>query len=97
MTLPPELSWIIPVLVPFIVGILAGAIVKKAANLLLLGIGLIVILSATGYISVSFEGIFERAMEFLPNLINTGQGFMDVLPYTSVAFLLGLAIGLWKG
>lgn len=60
-------------------------------------IGLVVTLTATGYISLTFRGIYDRAMEFLPRLIETGEGFKDALPYSSAAFLVGLALGLWRG
>jgi hypothetical protein len=36
-------------------------------------------------------------MKFLPRIIGTGSGIIDVLPYSTVTFLIGLALGLWKG
>jgi hypothetical protein len=47
--------------------------------------------------SLTFRDIYGKAMEFLPRLIDLGGGLRDVLPYSSVAFLIGLALGLWKG
>jgi len=36
-------------------------------------------------------------MKFLPTIIEMGGGFKNVLPYASMTFLIGLALGLWKG
>jgi len=60
-------------------------------------VALIIVLIATGALSLSFHDLFDRAMEILPKLYEAGSGWLNVLPYSSVAFLLGLAIGLWKG
>ena len=38
-----------------------------------------------------------RQWKFLPKIIETGTGFTNVLPYSSATFLIGLALGLWKG
>ena len=86
----------VPFILPFVIGLLVGAIVRKAASILLLGVMLVVVLSAAGYISFGLEGVYDSAMDTLPRLIDTGQGFRDALPYTSISFILGLAIGIWK-
>jgi uncharacterized membrane protein (Fun14 family) len=87
----------VPIVASFIIGLLVGAIVKKAFNLMVLLVALIIVLIATGALSLSFHDLFDRAMEILPKLYEAGSGWLNVLPYSSVAFLLGLAIGLWKG
>ena len=96
-TIPSEIAWIVPVVASFIIGLLVGAIVKKAFNLLVLLIALVVVLVATGALSLTFHDLFDKAMEILPKLYEAGSGWLNVLPYSSVTFLLGLAIGLWKG
>jgi len=95
MSIPPEIAWLIPVVLPFIVGLLVGAVIKKALKLLVLVVALVIVLVATGIISVTFSGVFSEAMKFLPQLYNLGHGWLNVLPYSSVAFLIGLALGLW--
>jgi uncharacterized membrane protein (Fun14 family) len=95
MSIPPEIAWLVPVVLPFIVGLLVGAVIKKALKLLILVVALVIILVATGIISVTFSGLFSEAMKFLPELYNAGHGWLNVLPYSSVAFLIGLALGLW--
>lgn len=97
MTIPPEIAWIMPVVAPFILGLLVGAIVKKAFSLVLLVVALVVVLVATGALSLTFQDIYEKAMQFLPRLYDAGSGWINVLPYSSAAFLVGLALGLWKG
>ncbi|MFW5912077.1 MAG: FUN14 domain-containing protein [Candidatus Hadarchaeota archaeon] len=96
-SVPAEIAWLVPMILPFVIGLLAGVIVKKTAKLLFLGIALIAILSFEGYINISLGEIADKAMDQLPRLIDTGEGYKDVLPYKSGAFLVGLALGLWKG
>ncbi len=97
MTIPPELAWIVPIAVPFILGLLIGAIVKKAFSLVILVVALVIVLIATGVVSLSFQDIFDKAMTFLPKIYDTGSSWINILPYSSVGFLIGLALGLWKG
>jgi len=97
MSIPPEIAWIVPVVVPFIIGLLVGAVIKKALTLVVLIIALVIVLVATGVVSLTFQDIWEKAMQFLPRLYETGSGLINVLPYSSAAFLVGLALGLWKG
>ena len=44
-----------------------------------------------------FQDIYEKAMEFLPIIIEMGGGLKNLLPYSSIMFFVGLALGLWKG
>jgi uncharacterized membrane protein (Fun14 family) len=95
MSIPPEIAWIIPVVLPFIIGLLAGAVIKRVLKLLVLVVALVIVLVATGILSVTFSGLFAEAMKFLPKLYDVGHGWLNVLPYSSVAFLVGLALGFW--
>jgi uncharacterized membrane protein (Fun14 family) len=94
MSIPPDIAWLIPVVLPFIIGLLVGVIVKKGFKLLIVVVALIIVLVATGILAVTFTGLFDQAMKFLPKLYDTGHGWLNVLPYSSVAFLIGLALGL---
>ena len=89
MSIPPEIAWIIPIVLPFIIGLLVGAIIKKALKILILVVALIIVLVATGILSVTFSDIFSA----LPKLYDVGIGWLNVLPYSSVAFIIGLALG----
>lgn len=93
--IPPEIAWIIPVVLPFVIGLLVGAVIKKALKLIILVVVLIVVLVATGILSVTFGDLFSQAMKILPKLYDLGLGWLNVLPYSSVSFLAGLALGLW--
>jgi uncharacterized membrane protein (Fun14 family) len=93
MSIPPELAWLIPIVLPFIIGLLVGAIIKKGLKLLVVVVALIIVLVATGIVSLTFAGLYAAAMQFLPKLYDLGHGWLNVLPYSSVAFLIGLALG----
>jgi uncharacterized membrane protein (Fun14 family) len=93
LSIPPEIAWIIPIVLPLIIGLLVGAIIKKGFKLLMLVIVLIVVLIFTGVLSVSFGDIFTEAMKFLPILYDAGAGWLNVLPYSTIAFLIGLVLG----
>lgn len=97
MPIPPAVAWVVPVFVPFIIGLLVGLILKRTVKLLFTVAALVIILVVMGYLSLSFRDLYDRAMEFLPKLVETGEGIKDVLPYSSVTFLVGLALGLWRG
>lgn len=93
MSIPPEIAWLIPVALPFIIGLLVGAVIRKALKLLILVVALIIVLVATGILSITFSGLFAQAMLFLPKLYDVGHGWLNVLPYTSVSFLIGVVLG----
>jgi uncharacterized membrane protein (Fun14 family) len=93
MSIPPEIAWLIPVVLPLIIGLLVGAIVKKGFKLLIAVVALIIVLVAIGILSWTFTGLFDEAMKILPKLYDVGHGWLNVLPYSSVAFLIGLALG----
>ena len=94
MSIPPEVGWIIPIVLPFIIGLLVGAIIKKGFKLLILIAALVVVLILTGVLSVTFSDVFTEVMNTLPMLYNAGAGWLNVLPYSSIMFLIGLVLGL---
>lgn len=97
MEIPPAIASLVLIIVPFIIGLLVGFIIKRTVKLLFAVAALVIVLVATGAVSLTFRDIYDNAMEFLPRLIDLGGGLKDVLPYSSVAFLIGLALGLIKG
>ena len=48
MSIPPEVAWLIPVAMPFIIGLLAGVVIKKGFKLLIAVVALVIVLVATG-------------------------------------------------
>jgi uncharacterized membrane protein (Fun14 family) len=93
LSIPPEIAWIIPVVLPFIMGLLIGAIIKKGFKVLVLVIALIIVLIATGILSLALGDVFSEAMKFLPKLYDVGAGWLNVLPYSTITFVIGLVLG----
>ena len=97
MVTPPEVAWIVPVIIPALIGLLVGVIVKRSIKLMFALAALVVLLVLMGVVSLTVQDVFDQAMKFLPRILGTGSGLLDVLPYSSITFLLGLGLGLWKG
>jgi len=97
MSIPPEIAWIVPVVLPFIIGLLVGVLLKKGLKLLMVLAALIIVLVVTGILSVSFSDLFNQAMKILPQLYNSGAGWLNVLPYSSITFIIGLVLGFVFG
>ncbi len=97
VVIPAELAWLIPTVLPFVLGLLVGMIIKRTLKLLIVIIALIIVLVAIGAISLTFQDVYSKALEILPKVIQTGRSELDVLPYSSLGFLIGLGLGLWKG
>jgi uncharacterized membrane protein (Fun14 family) len=93
MSIPPEIAWLIPIILPLIIGLLVGAVIKKGLKLLIFVVALVIVLVVTGILSVTFSGLYAQAMQFLPKLYDVGHGWLNVLPYSSVTFLVGLVLG----
>src|SRR5512139_3188767 len=97
MSIPNEFALLIPLVLPFIIGLLVGIVVKHGLKLLIAIAALVIVLVATGYLNITFQDTLSKALQLLPKLINTGQWVLDLLPYSAATFLIGLALGLWKG
>jgi uncharacterized membrane protein (Fun14 family) len=93
MSIPPEIAWIIPFVLPFILGLIVGAVIKKTLKLVVLMVALIVVLVVMGIVSITFSGLFAEIMTFLPKWYDLGHGWLNILPYTSIAFLVGIVLG----
>jgi uncharacterized membrane protein (Fun14 family) len=97
MTIPPEIAWLIPIVIPFTIGLLVGAIIKRTVTLVLLVFALVVILAFAGYLSLTVGDFYDRIFQYLPKVAGEAQTLKNILPYSSISFIVGLAIGLWKG
>ena len=93
MSIPPEIAWLVPVVLPFIIGLLVGVVIKRGFKLMIVVVALVIVLVATGVLSLTFSGLFDEAMKILPKLYDAGAGWLNVLPYSSIGFLIGLALG----
>jgi len=84
-------------LVPLVMGILVGAAIKRTIKLAVVIAALAILLVAFGYVSLSFTQLLAAAQAYLPKLLSVGGELVHMLPYSSASFLVGLALGLWKG
>jgi hypothetical protein len=64
-------------------------------------ISLVGLLVATGYINLTLSDsnktTIYRAFSQAPAIASQASSLANILPITSAAFLIGLAIGIWKG
>lgn len=65
-------------------------------------ISLVGLLVATGYINLRLDDntkttIYRVFSSQAPAVVSQASGLATVLPITSAAFLVGLALGIWKG
>ena len=83
------------------IGFLVGVVLKKTVKLGLAIISLVGLLVATGYINLTLSDnnktTIYRAFSQAPAIAGQASSLASILPITSAAFLVGLAIGIWKG
>ncbi|KXB06870.1 hypothetical protein AKJ51_02660 [candidate division MSBL1 archaeon SCGC-AAA382A20] len=91
------MGFLFTLIAPFLIGLLVGAIIKKTLSLIILGTALVIVLITTGTISLTYDQLYNEALNYLPRLWSGAQGWLGILPYSSAGFLIGLAIGLWRG
>jgi uncharacterized membrane protein (Fun14 family) len=92
---------IVPSLIVLAIGFLAGVVLKKTVKLGFAIISLVVLLVATGHINLQLgettTATIYRAFSQAPTIASQSSGLASILPITSAAFLIGLALGIWKG
>jgi len=85
----------------FIIGILLGVIIKRAIKLALGIVALVALLAVTGYLNLAWSMPSANTIYYVFNaaqpVASQAVGLASLLPISSVAFLAGAAIGLWKG
>jgi len=83
---------------PFIIGLLVGILAKRLLSAALVLVALFIALAALGYTSPSQVATMLQQIGYAAkDAIAQAQWLKDTVPYSSAAFLIGLAIGLWKG
>lgn len=83
---------------PFIVGFLVGALAKRILSAALILTALVLVLAALGYISPQqITAVLQQLGYATKDAIYYAMKIKDAIPYSSIAFLLGLALGLWRG
>jgi hypothetical protein len=80
----------------FIIGLLVGIVAKRAFKLAIAIIALVILLGIAGYISPPSQqtiyNVFSQG-----GIVNRIEQVTTILPLSSAVFLIGLAIGIWKG
>jgi uncharacterized membrane protein (Fun14 family) len=98
--LPPDLSvtFIAALVIPLIIGFLVGVIAKTALKLGIAIVVIILILIAVGIISPT--QVIQPLMQLIrsgPSLESKVAQIAGYLPYSSITFILGFVMGLFKG
>ena len=85
----------------FIIGILLGVIIKRAIKLALAIVALVSLLVVTGYLNLAWSMPSANTIYYVFNgaqpVASQAIGLATLLPISSVTFLAGSAIGIWKG
>lgn len=80
----------------FLIGLLVGVVAKRAVKLAIAIVSLVILLGVAGYVSPpSQETIYHAFSQ--TGVFSSAVQVATVLPVSSAAFLVGLAIGIWKG
>jgi hypothetical protein len=86
------------IVLAFVLGLLIGIIVKRVISLGLLLLALILLLMALGYIHPSFTATLLKYLQYYgPKALEEAERISSLIPYSSVFFILGFIIGVWKG
>ena len=92
---------IVPSLVVLVIGFLVGVVIKRTVKLGLAILSLIGVLAAFGYINLHLNGsspeTIYRVFSYAQLSASQATGIASILPITSAAFLVGLALGILKG
>ena len=101
--LPPDLStaFIVALIVPLILGFIVGIIIRSLVKVGIAIAVLIVILILLGVLTpgqvlTPLVGLI-RSGASNPAVLNEAERLAGYLPYSSITFLIGLAVGLLKG
>ena len=96
----PDLSttFLVAAILPLILGFIVGFIVKSALKIGIALVIIVLILIAAGIISPG--QVLQPLLSFAKSgssLTSYAQRVAGYLPYSSLTFIIGLALGLWKG
>jgi len=98
--LPPDLSttFLVAAILPLIIGFIVGVILKSALKIGIALVAIVIILIALGIITP------DQVLKPLLSLVKSGgtlssdaQRLAGYLPYSSLTFIIGLAVGFWRG
>lgn len=98
--LPPDLSatFLVAAIVPLVIGFIVGVIIRSAIKIGIALAILIILLIALGVLTPG------QVLTPILSLVKSGSGLTayanrvaGYLPYSSITFIIGLAVGLLKG
>ncbi|EZQ01906.1 hypothetical protein CM19_11800 [Candidatus Acidianus copahuensis] len=89
---------IISLIVAFVLGLLIGLLAKKLLSVALIIIAILIVLIAIGALSpTTVEHWLIILGQKVQSAEGDAQGFLKILPYNSIVFIIGFIIGLIKG
>ncbi|WP_374119581.1 hypothetical protein [Pyrobaculum sp. 3827-6] len=89
---------VLALLGPFVIGFLVGVLAKRVLSLAAVLIALFIALAALGYLSPDQVTAFLKQLGYAANeALAYATRIKNAIPYSSITFLIGLALGLWKG
>ncbi|BCS93853.1 hypothetical protein L3N51_00548 [Metallosphaera sp. J1] len=89
---------IISLIVAFVLGLLIGFLIKNVIKVGIIILAIIIILIAVGAITpTSVEHALMSLGQTATQAESKVSAYLDLLPYNSIAFIIGLVIGLVKG
>jgi hypothetical protein len=98
--LPPDASttFILSLIVPLVIGFLVGIVIKNAVKIGAAIAIIILLLIFGGIITPSqvIQPVLSFAQTSGPALTTKASRIAGYLPYSSITFLIGLAIGIFK-
>ncbi|WP_338601986.1 hypothetical protein V6M85_01255 [Sulfolobus tengchongensis] len=91
-------SGIISLVIAFLLGLLIGLLIRKIIQIGLIVLAIVIILIAVGYISPQDVINFLHSLSAkLPYILSNAEGLKSIIPYSSLAFIIGFIIGIIKG
>ena len=98
--LPPDLSttFLVAAILPLIIGFIVGVIIKSVFKIGIAIAVLLLILISLGIITPN--QVLKPLLSVLKSGSSLGpyaQRVAGYLPYSSLTFIIGLAVGFWKG
>ncbi|MDT7863883.1 MAG: hypothetical protein RQ877_05715 [Vulcanisaeta sp.] len=92
------LTQIVSIIGLFILGLLVGILIRRLLSVALILLAIVILAMALGYLSPSsLVALLHYAGYALTTAYAKAQQFISVIPYSSLAFIIGLVIGLIRG
>ncbi|ADN50165.1 hypothetical protein [Vulcanisaeta distributa] len=92
------LTQIISIIGLFVLGLLVGILIRRLIGVALVLLAIVILAIALGYLSPStLVTLLHYAGYAMSVAYAKAQQFIGAIPYSSLAFIIGLIIGLIKG